>query len=1157
MKIRSYLTFSLWLLASSLYAQAWTNVGLGGGGAQFAPSFSPLDSNLLFLQCDMGGIYRSTNGGASFTMVDFTQFGSATDYPNGACPIAYDSNNQNSLWAFGAQNDDPSGSLLKSTDEGVHWSYASPQPAFSNIITRIVLDRGDSNFILIGTDTGAFRSTNGGASWTACPTVAGYVWGAVIDQSSAAGNRICYIGSSAGIFKSVNEGAAWAAANTGLPGTALTGFSGASSSAPASVVLYAVYDGGGGGTGSGTDIYKSLNGAGVWTLAQLGSATDGFNKVECAENSPATAYALNNSNSNTEGIWKTTDSGTTWNNVFNPVKGGGNVTLGWCDWDIVFQEGQPWIQVKVDPVNPNRVSATDLDCSYLTTDGGATWTQIYSTFADTNPIAAGKKWTSRNLEVTTAWHYYINPWTTTTHYLCQSDIGIQRSTDSGATWTHSIPFSTPWHNSIYDLAFDTANHFIFAAASNQHDIPHSTQIRAAPGVGGVLKSANDGSTWAPVTVGLPGTPATSILRDPINGYLYTTLWGNTNANGGVFRSIDNGANWAAMNTGLGNAPNFHAYQLRRDTGGNLYCLISGYLIGGVWTAGGIWKYPSGGSSWTYLTGNGDGAGVPLYYLQGFDMDSSGATIYAASMKYGSPSQKGFYRSINGGTSWTHTITTFPATANPIDGFSPSIDPNNSSHVYLGTENQGLWESFDAGTSWARVTGIPFRNIHRVEFDGTGSALYATTFGSSVWKLTTGSTATPTVSAPSNTPTATATKTVSPTFTGSLTPALTSTPTTAFTNTNTPSFTPSNSFTSTPMPAFTFTSTFTGTLSPTATLTPIPTSTSSFTFTPSNTPSSTPTPTPTQSMTPSPTPTAAGSETRVACVGDSLTLGDPGPLAQSYPSRLGGLLGSNYQVQNDGYFGATLLKSGTPSYWGSPPFMDAQNDLPHIVVICLGTNDLQSPNWADKENFAADLASMIDLFRNLASHPAVYVCLPPWIHEDFYGASDSLLTGEEIPLILQTAQQKGVCVIDLHTPTQNHPEWYSDEIHLNAAGYNVMAQKINCTLNGSCPCGAATPTFTPGSAPVGAPLPYPNPATGPGDISVLIPLGRPAGSLSLSLFTTAFRKINEIEYKDLPAGGVVLSLPTKDKYGVNLANGLYYLVVKTKAGKSVGKLIIAK
>jgi len=149
------------------------------------------------------------------------------------------------------------------------------------------------------------------------------------------------------------------------------------------------------------------------------------------------------------------------------------------------------------------------------------------------------------------------------------------------------------------------------------------------------------------------------------------------------------------------------------------------------------------------------------------------------------------------------------------------------------------------------------------------------------------------------------------------------------------------------------------------------------------------------------------------------------------------------------------------------------------------------------------------------------------------------------------------VIDLHNPTANHPEWYSDQVHLNATGYGVLANQMDCVLGGKCPCGQITPTFTPGPNVVGPPVPYPNPSTTNGQVSILVNLGQPATSLTLSVFTTAFRKVNEKSYTSLPAGGVALSLPSTDKNGTPLANGLYYLLVKTPAGHSVGKWVILR
>ena len=35
---------------------AWTSLGLGGGGAMYTPAISPVDPNLILLDCDMSGV---------------------------------------------------------------------------------------------------------------------------------------------------------------------------------------------------------------------------------------------------------------------------------------------------------------------------------------------------------------------------------------------------------------------------------------------------------------------------------------------------------------------------------------------------------------------------------------------------------------------------------------------------------------------------------------------------------------------------------------------------------------------------------------------------------------------------------------------------------------------------------------------------------------------------------------------------------------------------------------------------------------------------------------------------------------------------------------------------------------------------------------------
>src|SRR4051812_27687790 len=56
----------------------WTSLGLGGGGAMFTPAISPVDPNLILLNCDMGGSYRSTDGGASWELIHYRELTSST-----------------------------------------------------------------------------------------------------------------------------------------------------------------------------------------------------------------------------------------------------------------------------------------------------------------------------------------------------------------------------------------------------------------------------------------------------------------------------------------------------------------------------------------------------------------------------------------------------------------------------------------------------------------------------------------------------------------------------------------------------------------------------------------------------------------------------------------------------------------------------------------------------------------------------------------------------------------------------------------------------------------------------------------------------------------------------------------------------------------------
>jgi acyl-CoA thioesterase-1 len=193
-------------------------------------------------------------------------------------------------------------------------------------------------------------------------------------------------------------------------------------------------------------------------------------------------------------------------------------------------------------------------------------------------------------------------------------------------------------------------------------------------------------------------------------------------------------------------------------------------------------------------------------------------------------------------------------------------------------------------------------------------------------------------------------------------------------------------------------------------------------------------------------------TKVACVGDSITAGHGASTAsKSYPGQLAVLLGNAYDVGNFGRDSATMLKTGDFPYWNQSQFGAAKAFLPNVVVIGLGTNDMNSyGNYAQLSKFPGDYAAMIDVFRGLSSHPVVFAVLPIWVKEDNAGTGlTNARLAEVISLIKGVAAEKSVCTIDLNSPFKNHGELYSDNVHPNDAGYGLIAKIVCQAIGGGC------------------------------------------------------------------------------------------------------------
>ena len=211
-------------------------------------------------------------------------------------------------------------------------------------------------------------------------------------------------------------------------------------------------------------------------------------------------------------------------------------------------------------------------------------------------------------------------------------------------------------------------------------------------------------------------------------------------------------------------------------------------------------------------------------------------------------------------------------------------------------------------------------------------------------------------------------------------------------------------------------------------------------------------TPTVGPTSSPTVPPIAEQFRVACVGDSITLGSflSKPTTDSYPAVLGRWLGGHSQVQNFGVASTSVLNSGSFPYQRTTAFTQAVRFKPNVLIVALGTNDRVAIfDSATKANFESDYKTLIDAFKAANPQVKVYTCLPPPSYGSQQSFNDKLLN-DILPLIREVALFEDAQVIDFNTLLSNHAELFPDELHPSARGARLIAGEVYRVLTGNPP-----------------------------------------------------------------------------------------------------------
>ena len=185
--------------------------------------------------------------------------------------------------------------------------------------------------------------------------------------------------------------------------------------------------------------------------------------------------------------------------------------------------------------------------------------------------------------------------------------------------------------------------------------------------------------------------------------------------------------------------------------------------------------------------------------------------------------------------------------------------------------------------------------------------------------------------------------------------------------------------------------------------------------------------------------ASSAQIKVACIGNSITYGSgiENREVYSYPAQLQVMLGEDWDVQNFGVSGRTMLKQGDNPIWDEPDFANALAFKPDVVIIKLGTNDSKDFNWKYKDAFPGDYQSMIDTLQSV-SNPVIFLCQPVPVFGKRWSIDSLVVVDEIVPVVNELGQRNDLTVIDLQSPFMDRKDLFPDLIHPNGHGAAWMA-----------------------------------------------------------------------------------------------------------------------
>ncbi|MHB8797957.1 MAG: WD40/YVTN/BNR-like repeat-containing protein [Thermoanaerobaculia bacterium] len=710
------------------------------GGRVVSIAVDPEDSATFYLGHATGGLWKTTNAGATFSPLMKEERVSSV----GAVAVA--PSDPRVVWVGTGEATDRNSAgfgtgVFRSTDGGATFAHVGLPSSRAIGRIRVHPSNADVAFVAVsgdlwtkGAERGLFRTTDGGKSWTRVLSAAApddadtgcvdvvlspadpdVVYAALYARrrtpwSFAYGPSLTGGRDAGGVFRSTDGGSTWTKLAGGLPPQ--TGRIGLAVSASSPKVVMAVVQSDAGGT-SGIDeiesraggVFRSEDGGDTWTRAsRLNPRPFYFSQIRIDPVNDQRVYVLGYALSVSD------DGGRTWReDLFGKVHPDCHELVATGTpaprRDAPPKEGEP-PEPERKPVAPRLLLGTD-GGAYLSADAGGTWDHV-------DRIPSGQ-------------FYRISLDDSTPYRICG---GLQDNVNwvgPSRTFTKDGIVNADWiqvgGGDGFWCVFDPVDRNLVYAES-QEGYVHRFHL----GSGQVRNLRPEPAEGQPSFRFHWNSPLVPSRHE--KGTMF--LAGNR-----VFRVTEKGETFTAV------SPDLSTRELTKMTakgsGAENYGVVYAFSesprkAGLLWAGtddGKLWVTEDGGAKWTDLTGFLPAAakGQWIARVEAGRHDEKVAYIAVSAFRSGNHAPL-FFRTADLGRSWASISGDLPK-----DEAADVIreDPKNPDLLYAGTE-YGFYATLDRGRTWVRLGGLPTVPVDDIAIHERDRDLVVATHGRSLFVI---------------------------------------------------------------------------------------------------------------------------------------------------------------------------------------------------------------------------------------------------------------------------------------------------------------------------------------------------------------------------------------------------------------------------------------